>query len=136
MSHSATNTLDPLAQTGFSKSSAYDEHRPTYSPTIVQLLLEQFHVAGKHGAHILDLAAGTGKFTEALAARPEEYRVTAVEPHDGMREVLEQKKLRGVTVKAGTAEKIPLGDEEVDAVICAQVGADRDIVLLHFSSSI
>ena len=42
--------------------------------------------------------------------------------HDGMRQVLEDKKLAGVTVKAGRADKIPLEDASLDAVVCAQVG--------------
>lgn len=114
--------LDERAQVGFSKSSAYDQHRPAYSLTIVQLLLEKLRLAGRNGAKILDLAAGTGKFTEALTARGEKYHIVAVEPHDGMRQVLEGKKLPGVTVKDGTASSIPLEDGSVDAVICAQVG--------------
>ena len=114
--------LDERAQVGFAKSSAYDLYRPAYSSTIVQLILEQLRVAGQNGAKILDLAAGTGKFTEALAARDEKFQIIAVEPHDGMRQVLDDKKLLGVTVKAGTADAIPIEDGSVDAVICAQVG--------------
>ncbi len=114
--------LNETAKVGFSKSSAYDSHRPSYSASIVQFLLEQLQVAGKKHAKILDLAAGTGKFTEALAAREEEYEIIAVEPHEQMRGTLDQKGLRGVKVAAGSAESIPLKDEEVDAVICAQVG--------------
>lgn len=114
--------LDERAKIGFAKSSAYDQNRPTYSSSIVQLVLEKLKVAGKHNAKILDLAAGTGKFTEALAARDEQFEIVAVEPHDDMRQVLDDKKLPGVTVKAGKADGIPLPDESVDAVICAQVG--------------
>ena len=114
--------LDERAQTGFAKSAAYDQYRPTYSSTVVQFLLEKLQVAGKKGAKILDLAAGTGKFTEALAAREEQFQIVAVEPHDGMRQVLDDKKLPGVVTKAGKADGIPLRDESVDAVICAQVG--------------
>ena len=114
--------LDERAQTGFAKSAAYDQHRPAYSPSIVQLLLEKLNVAGHNGAKILDLAAGTGKFTEALAGRDEHYQIIAVEPHGGMRQVLADKKLPGVKVLDGKANGIPLEDESVDAVICAQVG--------------
>jgi len=110
------------AQQGFADGATYDKHRPTYTTTATQTLLEQVRVAGKKHAQILDLAAGTGKFTEGLAQREEQYEVIAVEPHDGMRDVLVQKNLAGVIVKAGTAEKIPLEDESVDAVIAAQVG--------------
>jgi ubiquinone/menaquinone biosynthesis C-methylase UbiE len=125
---SSSRGLDDRAVTGFAKSAAYDQYRPAYSPTIVQLLLEKLKVAGKTGAKILDLAAGTGKFTEALAARDENFQIVAVEPHDGMRQVLDDKKLARVTVKPGKADKIPLEDESVDAVICAQVGSVRSLV--------
>jgi ubiquinone/menaquinone biosynthesis C-methylase UbiE len=131
---SSSGGLDDRAVTGFAKSAAYDQYRPTYSSTIVQFLLEKLGVAGKNGAKILDLAAGTGKFTEALAARDEDFQIVAVEPHDGMRQVLDDKKLAHVTVKAGKADKIPLEDESVDAVICAQVGSVRFLVSPPLSS--
>jgi tRNA G46 methylase TrmB len=110
------------AQTGFSNSTAYDSHRPSYSPTIVEFLLTQLHVCGKKNAKILDLAAGTGKFTEALASREEEFEIVAVEPHEQMRGTLEAKGLRGVRVLDGKGDSIPLENASVDAVICAQVG--------------
>jgi len=114
--------ISDLAQTGFANSVVYDKHRPAYTATATQTLLEQCRVAGKKHAKILDLAAGTGKFTEGLVQRDEQYEVVAVEPHYGMREVLAQKQLSGVVVKDGTAEKIPLEDASVDAVVAAQVG--------------
>ncbi|KAF2168862.1 hypothetical protein M409DRAFT_20875 [Zasmidium cellare ATCC 36951] len=114
-------TFNTHAQSSFAASAAYDQHRPTYSPTIVQFLLENLNVAGKHGAHIVDLAAGTGKLTEALAAREEQFDITAVEPHDGMREVLEAKKLPRVRVVEGTGESMPaVASGSVDAVLVAQ----------------
>jgi ubiquinone/menaquinone biosynthesis C-methylase UbiE len=116
-----TSSFSNRAQVGFSKSSAYDAHRPTYSSTVVQELLTQCRVAGKKGAKILDLAAGGGKFTELLAAREEEYEILAVEPHAGMREVLASKNLPRVTVLDGSADELGLEDESVDAVIAAQV---------------
>lgn len=116
------NGISERAQRGFANSVAYDQHRPAYSPTLVQSLLEQLRVAGKKHAKIVDLAAGTGKLTAALAARHEEYEILAVEPHDGMREVLAGKELPRVTVIKGTAEKMGVDDESVDAVMVAQVG--------------
>ena len=115
--------VNERARTGFAKGSTYDQFRPTYSGTAVQLLLENLGIAGKKRANILDLAAGTGKFTEALARRDEQYEIVAVEPVEGMRKVLADKKLPGVTVKDGTADSIPLEEGSVDAIICAQVGS-------------
>lgn len=119
MSHSGINDQ---ANKGFAKGAAYDANRPAYSGTIVKLLLENLGVSGRKKAKILDLAAGTGKFTEALASCDQEYEIIAVEPHDRMRQVLTDKNLPRVTVEDGTGEKIPLEAESVDAVICAQVG--------------
>ncbi|KAK3203496.1 hypothetical protein GRF29_112g1414914, partial [Pseudopithomyces chartarum] len=67
------------------------------------------------------MGAGTGKFTELLASRPEGYEIVAGEPHDQMRGVLEGKKLRGTTVVgdfAGGLESV--GDGWADAVVVAQ----------------
>lgn len=108
------------AQKGFAQSTAYDRNRPKFSATATQRLLEQLRVAGKPHARILDLAAGTGLFTDALAARDEQYEIVAVEPHDDMRAVLEAKRLPHVTVQPGRADSIPLDDESVDAVVVAQ----------------
>lgn len=80
-------------------------------------------MAGEKHATIIDLAAGTGKLTEALAARDEEYQIIAVEPHADMRDVLAKKKLKGVTVVDGLGDSMPsIDDESVDAVTVAQVG--------------
>ncbi|QIX00126.1 hypothetical protein AMS68_005643 [Peltaster fructicola] len=116
----ANGDINARAQSGFSKAAAYDQHRPSYGPASVQLLLEQCRVAGVKHAKVLDLAAGTGKLTELLAARDEQFEVLAVEPHDGMRDVLAGKKLSGVAVRPGTAAKIDVPDESIDAVLVAQ----------------
>ncbi|KAK3680547.1 hypothetical protein LTR37_021173 [Vermiconidia calcicola] len=115
-----SEAISEPAQSGFAKSAAYDQHRPAYTSTVVEVLLKNLGVSGKNGAVIVDLAAGTGKFTEALAARDEDFEIIAVEPHGDMRRVLDDKKLPNVTVKAGKADSIPLDDGSVDAVICAQ----------------
>jgi len=113
--------LSARAVSGFSKSALYDQHRPSYPPDAVETLLDAVRVAGVPGATIVDLAAGTGKFTELLAQRDEEYEIVAVEPHEGMRVELEKKRLRNVTVKEGISTSIPVEDESIDAVIAAQV---------------
>jgi SAM-dependent methyltransferase len=66
---------------------------------------------------VLDLGAGTGKFTRSLIATG--ATVIAVEPVDGMREKLVAA-LPTVQALPGTAEAIPLPDASVDAVVCAQ----------------
>jgi ubiquinone/menaquinone biosynthesis C-methylase UbiE len=64
-------------------------------------------------AHVLDLAAGTGKLTEVLARRF--ARVTAVEPQEEMRA-----EIRDGEVLAGSAERIPVPDASIDAVFVAE----------------
>jgi ubiquinone/menaquinone biosynthesis C-methylase UbiE len=113
--------IHQTATTGFGNANAYDKHRPTYPPSAVQDLLEHLDLAGKPGARIVDLAAGTGKLTEVLAAREERFRILAVEPHDAMRRTLEEKGLRGVETRDGTADVMGVEDGWADGVVVAQV---------------
>jgi SAM-dependent methyltransferase len=70
------------------------------------------------GATVLDLAAGTGKLTRSLRAAFD-VRLLAVEPSAGMRgEFL--RAVPSVPILDGTAERIPLGDGVVDAVVVGQ----------------
>ncbi len=69
------------------------------------------------GTAVVDLGAGTGKFTRYLVATG--AHVTAVEPVDAMRARLSAA-LPQVTALAGSATAIPLPDRAVDAVVCAQ----------------
>ena len=128
-----SSSLAQAAQTGFASSAAYDAHRPTYSAEAVEQLLSRLEISGVKNASLLDLAAGTGKFTEILAARPESYKIIAVEPHNGMREELQRKKLSQVTVHKGSADSMPdVEDTSVTAVIAAQVGQNTvDIQVRH-----
>lgn len=116
-----TKPYDPIALAGFSAAASYDAHRPSYIAPALTHLLEQLNVASVPHAKVLDLAAGTGKFTELLAARPEDYEIVAVEPHKDMLATLRAKDLKGVSVKEGDAYDIPVGDGWADAVVVAQV---------------
>jgi SAM-dependent methyltransferase len=92
-------------------AAAYERGRPPYPSQAIGWLLPG------GAARVLDLGAGTGKLTRQLRDRG--LDVTAVEPSEGMREQLRQA-VPGVTVLAGTAERIPLPDHSVDAVMMAQ----------------
>ncbi|KAH6682320.1 methyltransferase [Plectosphaerella plurivora] len=112
--------LHQSAQNGFSDAASYDTHRPSYPDVAVDRFLKHLGVAQLPGANVLDLAAGTGKLTESLAARPEAFSILAVEPHAGMRGELERKSLSRVETRDGFAEKIPAADGWADAVVAGQ----------------
>jgi SAM-dependent methyltransferase len=90
----------------------YEKGRPEYPSDAVAFLLQRLG-----GTRVVDLAAGTGKFTRALLAAG--VTPIAVEPVAHMRETLDAQHL-GVEVVDGTAESMPLADNSVDSVIAAQ----------------
>lgn len=105
--------IHPAAATGFSHSAdAYERGRPDYPNEAIEWLAERLGL--RPGRTVLDLAAGTGKLTRALARTGVE--VIAVEPLDEMRAAIGTE----ARVLAGTAEAIPLPDGSVDAVTVAQ----------------
>jgi ubiquinone/menaquinone biosynthesis C-methylase UbiE len=97
----------------------YDRFRPGFPDAAADVILP-----GRARA-VLDLGAGTGKFTELLIARAD--RVLAVEPSAAMLDVL-RGKLPAVEAHVAGAERIPLADGSVDAVTVAQAfhWFDRD----------
>jgi SAM-dependent methyltransferase len=90
-------------------AAAYADHRPGYASAAVRWALEP-----APGMRVLDLGAGTGKLTEALVALGAD--VTAVEPDAAMLAEL-RRGLPGARAMTGSAEKIPLPDASVDAVL-------------------
>ncbi|GIF32196.1 class I SAM-dependent methyltransferase [Actinoplanes utahensis] len=92
-------------------AAAYQRGRPPYPVSVLAWAVPP-------GARrILDLGAGTGKFTRLLADAG--LDVVAVEPSAGMREQLAAA-VPEAAVLDGTAERIPLPDGHVDAVVVAQ----------------
>jgi ubiquinone/menaquinone biosynthesis C-methylase UbiE len=106
--------LHPLAE-GFAEvAGEYERGRPDYAPAVVGAIVAELGIAP--GAPVLDLAAGTGKFTRAL--RGAGLDVMAVEPQASLREVLAAS-VGEERVHEGLAEAIPLPDESVAAVTAA-----------------
>ena len=103
------------AAAGFAGGERYDRARPGYPADAVDALVDELHVGPD--AAIVDLAAGTGKFTRELVARG--LQVIAVEPVAGMRQILVDA-LPDVRVVDGRAESLPFDDASVDAVTVAQ----------------
>jgi hypothetical protein len=121
---SPSQTLHKGASLGFSNAAAYDAYRPSYPPAAVETFLNRLRLAGNAEARIVEVAAGTGKFTELLVARPEQYKIIAVEPHEGMRKTLVDKRLGDqVEVVDGFAAKMPVEGEWGDACVVAQVNS-------------
>ncbi|KJZ76685.1 hypothetical protein HIM_04021 [Hirsutella minnesotensis 3608] len=114
------SAVDQAAANGFDNAAAYDAHRPSYPVQAFNGLLESVGLAGVSGSKVVDLAAGTGKLTEMLAARGEGFEVVAVEPVSNMRQTLAAKELPRVTVRDGLATGMGVEDGWADAVIAAQ----------------
>jgi SAM-dependent methyltransferase len=94
-------------------AAAYAEHRPDYAEAAVRWALEPVG----QPTRVVDLGAGTGKLTAALARLGAE--VTAVEPDPAMRAEL-RRILPEVRTLAGRAEEIPVPDGSADAVLAGQ----------------
>jgi SAM-dependent methyltransferase len=90
----------------------YDELRPTYAPEAIGWVAERARLGS--GSVVVDLAAGTGQLSRRFVRLG--VCVVAVEPAANMRAVLATN-LPDVTAFTGTAEAIPLGDGEADAVV-------------------
>lgn len=95
-------------------ASAYAEHRPDYPAEAIRWITEPL---GPGPRQVLDLAAGTGKLTGGLLAQG--HHVTAVEPNEAMLSELVRRH-GAARALPGSAERIPLPDGTVDAVVVGQ----------------
>jgi SAM-dependent methyltransferase len=113
---SAAGAIHRDAATGFGRAAdAYERGRPSYPMGAVALLVRELAIG--RGTRVVDLAAGTGKLTRLLEASGAD--LVAIEPVAAMRELLVTA-APGATIVDGTAERMPLNDASVDAVIVAQ----------------
>ena len=92
-------------------ADVYERSRPDYPAEAVRDLL------GPAPLDVLDVGAGTGKLTRAVAG--EGHRVVAVDPSEGMLDAL-RAAVPGVEARVGTAESLPAEDGSVDAVVAGQ----------------
>ncbi|MGW5050547.1 class I SAM-dependent methyltransferase [Actinokineospora sp. NPDC004072] len=91
-------------------AATYAEHRPDYPAEAIEWVIGD-------RTRVLDLGAGTGKLTAGLLDLGVD--VTAVEPDPQMRAEL-SRRLPDVPTMDGRAERIPLRDGSVDAVVAGQ----------------
>lgn len=111
-----SDPVHPTALAGFSAGAElYAQGRPDYPPALLDWLRDVACIDA--GCTVVDLGAGTGKFTRLLVEL--QARVVAVEPVAAMRARL-QAELPGVTAVDGLATAMPLPEASADAVVCAQ----------------
>ncbi|MEG6508009.1 methyltransferase domain-containing protein [Methyloligella sp. 2.7D] len=96
-------------------AEVYAAARPDYPEALEPWLTTKLKLGP--GRRVLDLGAGTGKFLPRLLATGAE--TVAVEPVAAMRAALSAR-FPEIRALEGTAEAIPLEDNSVDAVTCAQ----------------
>ncbi len=104
------------AREGFSQQTErYGSGRPDYPDAVADWLRDGLGLGS--GSRVLDLGAGTGKFTACLAAAG--AAITAVEPSPAMRAAF-ARRFPDLPCLEGTATAIPLADGALDAVVCGQ----------------
>jgi SAM-dependent methyltransferase len=108
--------IHEVADEGFTRGTdAYERARPSYPPDAVASVVAELGI--RPSSVVVDLAAGTGKFTRLLFSTG--AQLIAVEPVEAMRKKLAEV-VPGIDVRDGSAEAIPLDHESVDCVTVAQ----------------
>jgi SAM-dependent methyltransferase len=113
-------TVHEVASAGFgAEAAAYERSRPSYPQDAVAWLVEALRLEPE--AVLLDLAAGTGKFTRLLAPFCRSARTTllAVEPVTGMSALLRDT-VPSVPLASATAEALPFADGSLHGIVVAQ----------------
>ncbi|CAN3366424.1 hypothetical protein DICA0_E38886 [Diutina catenulata] len=110
----------------------YDQFRPSFDDKLVEPFLAQAGLASESGNGyqfdtskvILELAAGTGKFTANLVAHgwADAGNLKVMDPSQGMLDSLSANfpQIGKDNVILGSSYKLPLPDSSVDAVLIAQ----------------
>jgi SAM-dependent methyltransferase len=118
------NTMDPMSpeplhdyvSRGFAATTElYERIRPEYPDAAVDILVRELGIA--RGRIVVDVGAGTGKLTRALARTG--ATLIAVEPLGEMRERLAESVPLAVPFD-GSAERMALRDGSADAITVAQ----------------
>jgi SAM-dependent methyltransferase len=112
----ARMAVHEVAEEGFGKEAeTYERVRPSYPGDAVAWLAGNLEIGP--GRTVLDVAAGTGKFTRLLV--PFGATLFAAEPVDGMRQSFVTAVPR-VPIVAAVAESLPVASGSIDAITVAQ----------------
>ncbi|XP_062597945.1 uncharacterized protein LOC134259372 [Saccostrea cucullata] len=115
----------PVAKAGFVDGGNYETYRPGYTDEVVKEVISMATDSVEScdddcEYDILELGAGTGKFTECLFKLcPQGMKVLVTEPSSDFVKTLEEKN-PGVNTRQCSANNIPLPDNSVKAIIAAQ----------------
>ena len=96
-------------------AQTYERGRPEYPAEALDALISLGNLGPS--TCVVDLGAGTGRFTKLLTSC--NAHLIAVEPVAGMRQKFTTQ-LPTIEILEGTAERIPLGDQVADVIVCAQ----------------
>lgn len=96
-------------------AETYARGRPDYPPEVDQWLQSRLGIG--HNQTVLDLGAGTGKFSRKLSATG--AKVFAVDPVPAMLEQLSREQPL-VETRLSSAESLPFESESLDVIVCAQ----------------
>jgi SAM-dependent methyltransferase len=108
--------VHPTAAEGFARGAqTYARGRPDFPPAVREWLRDD--LGARAGKSVLELGAGTGKFTKYLLET--EANVTALDPVAEMLDQL-QRALPNTNTLRASAMSIPLRDNTIDVSVCAQ----------------
>jgi ubiquinone/menaquinone biosynthesis C-methylase UbiE len=100
------------------RAEAYDRHTGRYGPELSPAFVQFAGVEA--GMRVLDVGCGPGGLTSVLARIVGGERVTAVDPSEDFTAACRER-VRGVAVRVGSAETLPLEDAGFDAVLAQLV---------------
>ena len=99
-------------------ADAYDQFMGRYSVPLAPAFAEFAGVAA--GQQVLDVGCGPGALTAVLVSRLGATAVSAVDPSEPF-VAAAQARHPGVTVRPGTAEELPFGEQDFDAALAQLV---------------
>lgn len=119
-------SVHSVAASGFLQGSHYDSNRPSYTNEAVKYVADVFQElsplgSGESQCDILELGAGTGKFTEKILSQlSSDVKYVASEPSEPFLATLKSKVPDSVQCISCTARDIPFTNNSIKLIIAAQ----------------